>query len=525
MEEIQEFCNNIETIIEVVVDKATEKAKVIQSRDVEELNSFSTRSDEMVVDIDEMVEELDLFSLWKRNSLLCIATKQAEAKIDTVETKLVDIETKTKVRRYSFRGGELMKENIETWSSLKLLEFADEQTSSDEVIEDESKNGLEDDQKKANYHNAESGTKSTIDFALTGGGTAGFKPVNECKTDTSIYESIYESIDDHRQADYFPTISVTKGKPDFVQDAGATACFEQVNRDITSGFACETDELFEKSSPVRADRTRKITGLKKIYIRHKQDANSSRCLISGMIKLTHSRLLLTDHNNHSLKIVDVAYHNVVSYLKLTCRPWDLTLVGNDRVVVSCSDRLIFFRYDQDLIKTKEVDIKGQCTGVASQGTALFVTFISPRPCLKILNMEGVVLRTIPKSSRTNMFSRPNFVIPCSEGKEVIVSDGKQGLLTIQQDGRTNPSSEGILQNPFGMTPGRTGTIFVAGKDSNNVIEISETPQEQRKISMRVILTEITKPLALVYSKTLERLYISHGRVVSDTNDYLSVFQL
>ena len=513
MEQIQEFRNNIETIIEGLVDNATEKAELINRENLEKLKLCSTRSDEMAEEIDDIVEEMKLLSACKQKKRLCIAAKQVATKMDIFETKIVDIETKTRIKPYSFRGSETMKVNIESWASLELLEFDEEPSSSDELSKDESEYGSDDYQKEANFDTTESVKRIPED-----GASVSLKPGNECKTDKSKYGPVNNTQNVHHDT----TQSVTRSKSNFVQDLWSTA---NVDKDITFGFAFGTAELFDRSCPAQADQTRQMMHLKKIYIRHKRDTSASGCLIAGMIKLTHSRLLLVDYNNHSLKIVDVDRRTIISYVKLACRPWDTTLVGNDKVVVSCCDRLIFFRVDEYLIKTKEVDIKAECSGIASKGNELFLTFISPRPCLKVLNMEGVVLLTIPKNPWTDIFTYPNFVLPCSKGKEVIVSDGKRGLLTIQKDGSTTISSEGILQTPFGMTPGPTGAIFVAGRDSNNVIEISEPSGEQRKANMRVVLTKVTRPLALVYMKATERLYVSHDCVVPDYNDYLSVFQL
>ena len=472
LEEVQEFRNNIETIIEAVVDNATERANVTKSRDVEELNSFTARSDELAEEIDKMVEELDQLSACKQKTRLCIAAKQVATKIDTIEINLVDIETKSRVRRYNFRGSEIMNENIKSWNNLELLEFADEEVSSDEVKNDESKAGSFDDQKEASCDTTESVASGLTDIALEGATSVGFGQVARGKTDRR----------DHKTAD------------------------------------------FDNSSSAHANQTNKVMLLKKIYIRHKRDTDASGCLITSMIELTSHRFLLSDYNNFCLKIVDVVYHTIVSYVKLACRPWDITLTANNSLVASCCDRLIFFRV-ADLTKTKEVDVNGRCSGVACQGNNLLLMFISPKPCLKVLNMEGIVLRTIPDNPWIHICASPNFVLLCSSGKEVLISDDLHGLLTVTMTASTNSYKEKILQSPFGITQGRTGTIFVAGRDSNNVAEISEPLKKQGQTKMRVIVSEIETPLALVYIRATQRLYVSHDHVVSDTNDYLSVFQL
>ena len=169
--------------------------------------------------------------------------------------------------------------------------------------------------------------------------------------------------------------------------------------------------------------------VKHINIQHKQDRNSS-CLITGSDLLTSDILALTDSHNDSVKLVDLHTDAITSCLQLADKPWDLTCMDSNTMVVTCHTNLTFVKFDGNLSLVKKVPMEDGCHGVTSHENKLFVTFRGQKPSVKILNNAGKVLHTIRTNSQgQNLFVDPEYITVSTDGRTFYVSDSGQNTVT------------------------------------------------------------------------------------------------
>ena len=158
LQEVQEFQNNIETVVKAIKGNAEQKSNDVKTESIELFHSFSNRSNEIDDKVCAIEDELDSLRACKQQSRLCIAAKHFETKLNTIEIELDEIKAKSSVNRYSFPGSEIMKLDIGSWSGMELLKFAGDSLPSVKLAEDEPDNGSDFEKKQAFDSNEEVAT-------------------------------------------------------------------------------------------------------------------------------------------------------------------------------------------------------------------------------------------------------------------------------------------------------------------------------------------------------------------------------
>ena len=263
----------------------------------------------------------------------------------------------------------------------------------------------------------------------------------------------------------------------------------------------------------------KANFVKKINIEHKHDRNSG-CLITGSDLLTCDTLALTDWYTYSVKVVDLHTDAITSCLQLADKPWDLTCMDSNTMVVTCGTNLTFVKFDGNLSLMKKIPIEDGCHGITSHQNNLFVTF-TRKSCVKILNSAGAVLRTIQTNSQgQNLFVNPLYISLSTDGRTIYVSDGDQHTVTSYNvtGGQINVYRHDELKCPRGLTVIENKFLFVCGYLSHNLHEISGLCEHSQIVLDWEDVGGL--PQTVLYNRTDNRIYISCYR-----NKFVSVFKL
>ena len=259
---------------------------------------------------------------------------------------------------------------------------------------------------------------------------------------------------------------------------------------------------------------------KNINIEHKQDSKSS-CCITGSDLLTCDTLALTDYYNNSVKLVDLHTDAITSCLQLADKPWDLTCMDSNTMVVTCGTNLTFLKFDGNLSVMKTIQMEDGCRGITSHQNKLFVTFVGKKPCVKILNSAGAVLQTIQTNSQgQNLLVTPQYITLSTDGRTFYVSNLKQHTVTSYNvtGGQINVYNHGELKCPTGLTVIENKCIFVCGCGSGNLHEISGLCEHIQIVLDRKDVRR--RPCTVLYNRTNNRIYIG-----CQGNKFVSVFML
>ena len=211
--------------------------------------------------------------------------------------------------------------------------------------------------------------------------------------------------------------------------------------------------------------------------------DSNNCCFTGCTYISEGRIILADWNNNCLKMFN-KHHIIVSRLDFDSNPWDVKLVDESRVVVTVpgEEKVYIVSYiDQCLEVVTSFPTEGECWGVTSVG-GKFVVTCDPwgkEPSLKVFTQSGKLTGFFQKDTQGEMlFHCAQHITSDKLSNTLYVSNSRQHtLLAITMKGtvafRYRHES---LEFPTGVAIDNQGNLYVCGKDSNNVQQVTKTGQ-------------------------------------------------
>lgn len=244
-----------------------------------------------------------------------------------------------------------------------------------------------------------------------------------------------------------------------------------------------------------------------------------RCCITGCEFLPNGNLLVCDNGNKKVKLFDKKF-KFISAHSLHSLPWDVAVMDQDRAAVTIPDRkqIQFIGVHHKISMKESVSLDQNCWGISYSHQQLFVTCWSrDAKEVMILDSKGIPQRCI-NTVQSQPFHTPWFVDGYND--TMFVSDW--GTYIVQ-----GLTSSGValfkyrtsnLVGPLGLCRDPDGNVYVCGRDSNNVHQLSNDGAEQR-----VFLTEkdgIRQPLNICHRETDDKLIVT-----SWMSDKITVFRL
>lgn len=244
-----------------------------------------------------------------------------------------------------------------------------------------------------------------------------------------------------------------------------------------------------------------------------------RCCITGCEFLPNGKLLVCDNGNKKVKLFDKKF-KCVSAHGLHSLPWDIAVVDKERAVVTIPDRkqLQFIGMHHRISIKESVTLEQNCWGISYSNEQLFVT------CWSRDAKEVIILDTRGKPKRristvqSQPFHTPWFVSGFND--TMYVSDWGtyivQGLTTtgiaLSKHRKSN------LVGPLGLCRDPDENVYVCGRDSNNIHQLSKDGSEHR-----IFLSEkdgIRQPLNICHRPADDKIIVT-----SWMSDKITVFRL
>ncbi|XP_060589367.1 uncharacterized protein LOC132744629 [Ruditapes philippinarum] len=233
----------------------------------------------------------------------------------------------------------------------------------------------------------------------------------------------------------------------------------------------------------------------------------SNALISNMLLLSPDALLCVDNANSSVKVVDITHNCISSQILLKSSPWDITFVATNEIAVTLPDikKVCFlFITDKRLIRIREINVNGECRGIAHYQNTLVVSFVEP-PKLQIFTLEGVVVRNI----RAATLGWPGFVEVNVCGSSFFVSDYRwSSLMKFSFDGKLLATyQDERFHFPRSFTVCEDGSVLACSSENNTLHLVS---QDCRKIKILSIEKDRLDSLQSVcFNEATSTLYLSN----------------
>ncbi|XP_060596087.1 uncharacterized protein LOC132750162 [Ruditapes philippinarum] len=250
------------------------------------------------------------------------------------------------------------------------------------------------------------------------------------------------------------------------------------------------------------------------------DSWSSLCLLSEKC------LLISNCESRKLVIFKDMSVSTSSYdtIDLPSIPWAVAKVDNNKVAITFPDfgiiRLITFSKYMTVTKTEDIKVGQLCCGVAYSNNKLIVSFTDNPTTVKILNMSGKVLKTFDKDQHGKyLFVDPHNLTISADNTIIYVSDANNNCVSaITFDGKVKAIyKDDKLDRPYQLTVDRSGAVFVCGRLSENIHQLSPDLTK-----VKILLDKeqgIVSPTGVAYCQNKKRLY------VFQSNGYIKVYEL
>ncbi|XP_060559965.1 uncharacterized protein LOC132720007 [Ruditapes philippinarum] len=202
------------------------------------------------------------------------------------------------------------------------------------------------------------------------------------------------------------------------------------------------------------------TWIQKRDICVKRSEDNSTCWITGITYLSPDLLVVTDHDNNTVKLLDTSSQSVCDQLQLDYKPWDITTVTSTELAVTLPDKhaIQFVSISSQKIKSKHsVKVHESCYGVSCYQDKLVVSFFYPAK-LQILDMKGTVLTIFGE----NIVHEPRYV--ACNSSSIYVSDVETRKVTRFNWQGDLIGSYGRMGFPSGLALSDGDTIFVCDKE-------------------------------------------------------------
>ena len=248
----------------------------------------------------------------------------------------------------------------------------------------------------------------------------------------------------------------------------------------------------------------------------KIDTDRYNCWIRGSAVTNDGKIILTDSNNHNVKLFSSDIR-LLSSLSLSDAPWDISLYSNTEAVVSIlkQNELQFIDFRGDNLKLNHtLKLQFDVFGVTKCNDKLCVTCVSEPPSVKLIDKTGKChwYASLDQKSK-RLFRRPWYITSYvkDNATRIIVTD-KEAETISQLDGDTgNLISVRHVKgkDPNGVTVDCSGNVYICYHGTDKICVMSEDLSKGRiLLSMQDGLRAC--PYAIAYDPRMSRLIISNN---------------
>ncbi|XP_060579035.1 uncharacterized protein LOC132736008 [Ruditapes philippinarum] len=239
--------------------------------------------------------------------------------------------------------------------------------------------------------------------------------------------------------------------------------------------------------------------------------------------LSENCLLVTNLDRDKLSIFKDMLVSTTSYdtIDLPSNPWAAAKVDNNKVAVTFPRleiiRLITFSKSMTVTNTEDIKVGGGCRGVAYSNNKLIVSYKTRSATVKILDMSGKVLKIFVNDHHGNcLFADPHLLTISADNTVIYVSDfEKNCVMGLTFNGKVKAIYKDYqLNKPCQLTVDRSGAVFVCGRWSQNIHQLSPNLTKVNTLLGK------ERAVAVAHCQNTNRLY-----VLSQLDDNIKVFDL
>ncbi|XP_067659050.1 uncharacterized protein [Haliotis asinina] len=189
-------------------------------------------------------------------------------------------------------------------------------------------------------------------------------------------------------------------------------------------------------------------------------------------------ILVTDENNRCVKsFYTDEGGSCHSSLKLSGKPWGLTELKNERIVVTCPDEksILTVRVSPELKTVSKNKVKEKLFSVATVDADSVIACGQDEhpPALHIVNLKGNILKTIAQVMNKYLFKSPTCITTSPRGYYLVAEKMGQ-VLHVTKAGLVSTRKSLELQSPLQwIACSHDGKVYIVDTEGNNVVWVRE----------------------------------------------------
>ncbi|KAH3713116.1 hypothetical protein DPMN_072882 [Dreissena polymorpha] len=240
-------------------------------------------------------------------------------------------------------------------------------------------------------------------------------------------------------------------------------------------------------------------------------------------------MVIVDHNNAALKLVDTVSYVVSTTLRLTSKPRDVTVLSKlDAIAVTLTEecKIQFFstRYYNTFDELTSLYVDGKCECIDFLNGKLYVSFLFTSPSrIDVMTLDGVVVKRLTRDQQgAPLLTWPDY-LTVHEDYIFITNYWNNTVLKISPEGETVKTYvDSELRWPRGVTSTGDGHILICSRHTNNV-HLMTTECEK----VGVVLGPrdgLVGPWSVCYCPKSQTIYVSSYSRKDNSNNYLQVYR-
>ncbi|XP_052808134.1 uncharacterized protein LOC128237003 [Mya arenaria] len=307
---------------------------------------------------------------------------------------------------------------------------------------------------------------------------------------------------------------------EFIKD---TATEKLIAASSSLGIVSKDQKTGKQTVPIDLTSL-KFTKVSGILVKSSTDIGE--CWLTSMLLLSGNRLLVSDHNNSTLKLVDLQTSSMISQIKLPGKPFGMCVLPADKVAVCLFDKSSVVFLDtrgQNSVGTS-IKVEVKCYDIAYHNDQLIVSFEGGN--IVKMDMEGNTIKKMDTVNGKALFKSCFNMTLMDDGRNaaICVSDYYNHTVT-KLDIDLNilqTFNDPAIQNPRGLTA-FGNQLLICSYGTTKIFRL-----DMSSGTMIQLLGEsdgIQHPYRAVYSPEQNKLYIiSYESGKNDLDNNVHVYK-
>ena len=244
--------------------------------------------------------------------------------------------------------------------------------------------------------------------------------------------------------------------------------------------------------------------------------------ISGCDVMPDGRVILCDGHNYKVTVLN-SFFIVTETLKLTDKPWDVSVINKNSAVVTLPgpQHLNFIHLGPSLYSGRVLKLDKRCWGIDVSGEHIYISLHDYKDGeIRILDIEGNLKRKVVVNGQDSfMFHNPYYLTVSAVTGNIYVSDvGSHTITCLKSDGSFEyQCKDKDLQFPRGVCIDDKENIIVCDQKSNDIPIINSSGTKQ--CNLLTSKNGLKDPCCVAYR------YVDNTLIIGSNSGKLLVFKM